>query len=149
MRLETYLSRAFPILCLLGALGPGLAVVKMLRARVLARTITQYGPLPEIPVTALDYITLLAAVVLLVAALLELTRLRLAAPLALTASVALWSYYIPGLWDQITGEMWFAMKLGRSLGVSWQMVLYEMLTMLCAGALTYIRFWPRSSLMPQ
>lgn len=144
MRLEPYFSRAFPVLCLLAALGPGLSVVKLLRARAVARTITQYGPLPEIHVPALDYITLSAAVVLLVAAIREVARLRLAAPIALTATVVLGSYFIPALWDEITGDMWFAMKLGRTLGVSWQMAVYQIATMVCAGVLTYIRFRQQS-----
>jgi hypothetical protein len=86
-----------------------------------------------------DYITLALAIVLLIAAVLQLVRLRFAAPLALVAVGGLWIYYIPAIWDDITGDMWFAMKLGRTSGITWQMLSYQIMAMLCAGILTYLR----------
>ena len=118
--------------------------MKLLRGRAVAKAITQYGPLPEIRIPVLVYIALSLAIILLVAALLELTRVPTAAPIAFLTTLALWAYYIPGLWDEITGKMWFAMKLGRTAGISWQMLVYQIAAMICTGVLTYVRFWPQS-----
>jgi hypothetical protein len=101
-------------------LAPGLQVVKLVHGRQAVKTIRQFGPLPDIRIPAVDYLTLTFAILPLVAAILELFRLRMAAPLALVAVAGLWIYYIPGIWDETTGNMWFAMKLGRTTGISWQ-----------------------------
>ena len=63
----------------------------------------------------------------------------MAAPLALVAVVGLWVYYIPGIWDEATGTMWFAMRLGRVTGITWQMLTYQTMAMVCAGIVTYLR----------
>jgi len=140
MRLDVYLARALPLLSVLAALGPGNGALKMILAPGLAKKITQYGPLPEIKVPLVDYVTLMLAIVLIIAAVLELCHVRLAAPIALASIVALWVYYIPAIWDEMTGSMYWAMKLGRSMGVTWQMLTYQTLSMVCATALTYLRF---------
>ena len=144
MRLEIYLGRALPVLCLLAALAVGLPVAGLLRGSIVAKNITQYGPLPEIRIPTLDYVALSLSIILLAACVLELMRFRVAAPVALAATLALWAWYIPTLWDQISGNMWFAMKLGRFLGVSWKMVVYQTGAMICAGVLTYMRFRPQA-----
>jgi len=144
VKLELYLHRLLPLVSVLAAIGPGLSVWRMIRASSVARTITQYGPLPEIRVPAIDYITLAIVIVLFVAALLEVIHVKAAAPIILVASVSLLVHYVPPIWDEITGTMWFAMKLGRSLGVTWQMLTWQALTMLSAGALTYLRFHRRA-----
>lgn len=143
MKVERYLHRLLPIVSVLAALGPGLSVWKMIRAPGIAKTITQYGPLPEIHVPVIDYVTFALVIMLFIAALLEAIRLRVSAPIILVITLGLWVHYVPSVWDEITGTMWFATKLGRSLGVSWQMLTYQMLTMLSAAALTYLRFYRR------
>jgi hypothetical protein len=112
----------------------------MFKARDLARTITQYGPLPQIHISFVDYLTLSLAIMLLVAVIMEIARLRLAAPVALTIITVLWLYYIPGIWEEVTGSVWFTTKLGRSTGITWQMLTYQILSMLCAAVLTVLRF---------
>ncbi len=141
MRLEIYLRRVLPVLSLLAALAVGLPVAGLLR--IVAKTITQYGPIPGIRIPTLDYIALSLSIILLAACVLELMRFRVAAPVALAATLALWAWYIPSLWDQISGNMWFAMNMGRVIGVSWQMVVYQTGATICAGVLTYLRFRPR------
>lgn len=140
MKVEIYLGRALPVLSVLAALGPGLEVLKLLRARELARTIAQYGPLPEIHIPLVDYVTLTLAILLLMAAVMEVCRLRLAAPIALALTTGLWLYYIPGIWDEVTGTYWFASQLGRSTGITWQKLTYQSTSMVCAGVLTALRF---------
>ena len=139
MKLEVYLGRALPVFGILAALGPGLQVVKLIRGREAVKAIRQFGPLPEIQIPAADYLTLTLATLLLIAAVLQLFRFRVAAPLALAASAGLWVYYIPGIWDEVTGSMWFAVKLGRTTGITWQMLTYQIAAMICAGILTYLR----------
>jgi hypothetical protein len=80
------------------------------------------------------------AIMLLVTVILEISRLRLAAPIALTIITALWLYYIPGIWEEVNGSIWFTTRLGRSTGITWQMLTYQILSMLCAAALTVLRF---------
>jgi hypothetical protein len=116
----------------------------LFRAREAVKDVTQFGPLPEIHVHVIDYVTLTAALVLLVGALLELIRLKYAAPLILAATVILWIHYLPWMWDSMTGTMWFATKLGRFSGISWQMMTYQTLALLNAGYLTYFRFYRHS-----
>ena len=140
VKLEIYLHRLLPIVSILAALGPGIGVWKLFRGRALVKTITQYGPLPEIHIPTIDYITLAIAIILFIAALLEAIRLRAAAPIILVTTVCLWIHYVPPIWDEITGTMWFATKWGRTLGVSWQMLTYQTLTTLSAAMLTYLRF---------
>jgi hypothetical protein len=140
VKLEVYLHRLLPVVSILAALGPGISVWKMIRAPDVAKTITQYGPLPEIHVPTIDYITLAIVIVLFTAALLEAIRVRAAAPIILVTSVFLWVHYIPPIWDEISGTMWFGIKLAQTLGVSWQMLTYQTLTMLSAAILTYLRF---------
>src|SRR6516225_8270229 len=65
---------------------------------------------PEIRVRILDYVTLILAILLLVGAVLQILRVRLAAPFVLPAVGGLWLYYIPAIWDEIPGTLWFAMK---------------------------------------
>lgn len=144
MKVELYLHRLLPIMSILAALGPGISVWKMIRAPDVAKTITQYGPLPEIHVPVIDYITFALVIVLFIAALLEAIRLRVAAPIILVTTLGLWVHYVPAVWDEITGTMWSATKLGRSLGVSWQMLTYQTLTMLSAAVLTYLRFYRKA-----
>ena len=60
--------------------------------------------------------------------------------MALAATVVLWAHYIPGIWYEITGSMWFAMRLGRTTGITWQMLSNQVLAMVCAGGLTHLRF---------
>jgi hypothetical protein len=145
MRAEVYLHRLLPIVSILAALGPGLQALKMFRARDLVRTITQYGPLPQIHIPFVDYLTLSLAIMLLVAVIMEIARLRLAAPIALTIITALWLYYIPGIWEEVTGNVWFTTRLGRSTGITWQMLTYQTLSMLCAAVLTVLRFRQQDS----
>src|SRR5262245_38303246 len=92
MRADVFLHRLLPIVSTLAALGPGLQALKMFKARDLARTITQYGPLPQIQIPFVDYLTLSLAIMLLVAVIMEIARLRLAAPIALTIITVLWLY---------------------------------------------------------
>lgn len=87
----------------------------------------------------IDYLTLMLAILLLIGAVLQILRVRFAAPLVFVAVVSLWLYYIPSIWDEITGTMWFTMKLGRTTGISWQMLTYQIMAMLCSGMLTYLR----------
>jgi hypothetical protein len=148
VKLELYLHRLLPIVTILAALGPGLSVWKLIRARTVAKTITQYGPLPEIHIQTIDYITLAIVIMLFIAALLEVIRLRAAAPIILVTTAGLWIHYVPPIWDEITGTMWFATKLGRSFGVSWQMLTYQTLAMLGAAVLTYLRFYRSGSRLP-
>ena len=140
MRAEVFLHRLLPIVSTLAALGPGLQAVKMFRARDFARTFTQYGPLPQIHISYVDYLTLSLAIMLSVAGIMEIARHRLAAPIVLTITTLLWLYYIPGIWEEVTGSVWFTTKLGRSTGITWQMLTYQILSMLCAAVLTILRF---------
>jgi hypothetical protein len=94
MRAEVFLHRLLPIVSTLAALGPGLQAVKMFRARDFARTFTQYGPLPQIHISFVDYLTLSLAIMLSVAGIMEIARHRLAAPIVLTITTLLWLYYI-------------------------------------------------------
>jgi hypothetical protein len=71
VKLELYLHRLLPIVPSWPRLAPGLSVWKLIRARAVAKTITEYGPLPEIHIPTIDYITLAIVIMLFIAALLE------------------------------------------------------------------------------
>lgn len=147
-RLQRYLGHALPILCLLAALGPGIRTAGWLRAREVVKTITKYGPLPEIDVFAFDYVVLELAFVLILAGILQVVRVRAAVPLAFAAVMAMWTYYVPYLCDTVTGGMELEFRIGRSHGVSWQMLLYQSLATACATALILVRS-PRHRLLPR
>jgi hypothetical protein len=87
--LERWLGRILPLFCLLAALGPGLSVYRLMQIREFAKTFTKYGPLPEVRASPLDYMTLAVAIILLVAGVLEVIRLRIAAAIALSCTVLL------------------------------------------------------------
>jgi hypothetical protein len=94
------------VFSLLAAFGPGLQVMGWFRARRLIRTITQYGPLPEIHIPLVDYIVLTSAIVLILAAILDIVGLKIAAPIILSGSIWLWILvYAPGVWELLTGDM--------------------------------------------
>jgi hypothetical protein len=120
-------------------------VVTLMVGREQVKKITQYGPLPEIRIPVVDYITLTLSVALLIAGVLQIAGLRVAAPAALVAATGLWLYYIPGIWDEITGDFWFTRLLGHSHGITGQMLTYQISTMIVAGILTYVRWRSRSA----
>lgn len=64
---EGYLRYLFLVFCLFAAIGPGREVVAHLRARAAAKTITQYGPLPEWPITWMDALLGVCSLMLLIA----------------------------------------------------------------------------------
>jgi hypothetical protein len=145
MTVERYLHRAAPIFFALAALGPGLQVVRLIQLRSFARTFNQYGRLPEIRIFALDWIVLILASVLLLAAILEMVRSRVAAPFALFASVLLWIYFGPALWAHIRSDGFFEPTPGRSTSLPWQQFVYEIGAMISALVLGYLRFRPSTS----
>jgi len=140
MKLEVYLHRVVPILAILAALGPSVTVGKLIKASEFTKTFTQYGPLPDVELLMIDYATIVFAAGLFVAAVLEAFRLRIAAPAVLVAVIVLWIHYVPSIADEITGTMWFATKLHRSIGLTWQSLTFQTATMLSSAVLTYLRF---------
>jgi hypothetical protein len=46
----------FMVLCVLAAMGPGRQVVRHFQARAAAKRITEFGPLPEWPITWVDWL---------------------------------------------------------------------------------------------
>jgi hypothetical protein len=87
----------FMVLCVLAAMGPGRQVVRHFQARAAAKRITEFGPLPEWPITWVDWLLGGCSATLLIAATMEFGRLRVSAPLALVATMVLWIYFGPGL----------------------------------------------------
>jgi len=140
MRLETYLRRTFIVVSILAALGPGIGVVGLMRARAFAKTFTRYGPLPEIPISWIDWMVLGSAIALLIAAILEVARFRGAAPLALVSTILLWIYFGPGLWAHLGGDVFFEPSPGHATSVPWQQFVYQIAATICTATLTYVRY---------
>lgn len=140
MKPKSWVRGSCVLFCVLAGGGPAWEVARVFQARELARTFTKYGPLPEIPITAFDYMTLVLALVLVGAACLEALGLRGAALVAFAATAGLWVYYGPGAWEKITGDMRFSVKLGHNIAVSWRMIAYQMAATISAGALSYMRW---------
>ena len=147
MNAELWLRRVFPYSCLLASVGPLVDVSKWIRARKTAVAFTGFGvgPLPEVPISVLDYLALGCALVLSVAAILAFLRRESSAPIALAATVGLWFYFIPGLWDQLSGEMRFATWMGKSVEKSWQMVVYQCAVTGCSVFLSHLWYRERKS----
>jgi hypothetical protein len=139
MQRVKWLRRAFPILCLFAAVGPAFNVIRLLRAREFAKTVTTYGPLPEIPVPALEYFLLGLSVLVLIAGLLELMKFRAAPRIALAGTVAMWFYFGPALWAHLKGDGFFEPGPGLATSVPWQQFAWLTAAMVCSAYLTWIR----------
>jgi hypothetical protein len=121
------------------AVATGLPVVRILRARQFARTFTRYGRLPEIPIALSQYIVLAAAIVLLLAGLFELIRIRAGAPLALAATASQRVLYGPALRAHLAGDGWFEPVAGSATRMPWQQLAWLIAAMLCAALLCFVR----------
>jgi hypothetical protein len=141
----SYLRYVFIVVCVFAAIGPGAQVVAHLRARATAKRITQFGPLPEWPITWMDTLLGVCSLLLLIAAAMELVHLRLAAPLAFLATLVLWIYFGPGLWAHASGSTFFEPTPGYATSIPWQQGVYQVGATVCAAALTYSRYWLRTA----
>lgn len=132
MKTHRVLVWLYKVSGLLAALGPGLHVVHLIRARDFTRTFRQYGPLPEIHILATDCVALASAILLLTVVLLDGFRPRPARRLAKVALGGLWLFYVPRIWDQVTGTDWFARVTNVFVGFPWQMLAYQTVATICA-----------------
>jgi hypothetical protein len=123
----------------LAAIPPAGQIVSLLFGGEAAKRITQYGPLPEIQILPIDYITLLLASVLIAAALSELFNWRYAAQSAFLASAGLMIYYVPATYELLTDSMFFTLKLGHTYSATPRMLVFEVLSLLVSGWLSYAR----------
>jgi hypothetical protein len=130
----------FLLSCLLAAVNPARFVLTTFRARANVKTITQFGPLPEVPVTWVDWLLGIGALTLLVAAAMELGRFRIAAPLALLATLAVWLHVGPGLWAHLSGAGYFEVA-GHQTSIPWQQAVYQIAATVFAAVMTYRRYW--------
>ena len=145
VKMAAYLRVVFIVACLLAAVGPGLNVLGLLRARERARTITEFGPLPEIQVPWTYWLVLGASAMLIVAIVLELAGWRPAAPLALAATLLLWRYFAPGVWAHVAGDGYFEVAPGVSTSIPAQQIVHQIVATLCAVGLTCVRVRQRGS----
>jgi hypothetical protein len=140
------------IFCVLAAVGPSRAVFAKIGARAAAKRMTEFGSFQEIPITWMDWLLGICSLILLVAAAMELVRRPEAAPLALLATIVLWTYFGPGIWAHVRAERFFAPAFfepipGRGYAASapWQQCVFQVGATLFAAYLTYIRYWARSA----
>ena len=134
-------GRGLALVYFLAASIAGSSVVRQMRANAKIETITEFGPLPDIYVPWIDYVTLCLSFALILAAILEIAGKRVAAPLALFASLGISVFfYFPELGSQLTGSPWFATVPGRSFGVTWQMFAFHFVSLAGAAFLTYHRY---------
>ena len=141
MAMEGQVRALFMVLCVLAAIGPGIAAIRLLRGRSFARTFTDYGPLPEIPFGWRHWVVLIAASLLIAAVLLEISRARDAPMLSLIPLGMLWLYIGPGVWERVVGDGTFEPAPGLRTMVTWQMMLYQVGASLCALWLVRLRYW--------
>lgn len=133
------MSRLFLVSCILAAVAPARQAIAKLQAQSAAQTITQFGPLPQIAITWMDWLLGICAVMLLIAGLMELLRPRYAPLVALLATTVLWIYFGPGLWAHIAGRGFFEPTSGYATSIPWQQFVYQVGTTVLAAALTYRR----------
>ena len=117
-----------------------MAIGNVLRAREVVKTVTQYGPLPEVRVSGFEWMVLALAITLVAAALLELFGFKVAAPLALGATLLLWIYFGLGLWAQLTSDGFVRVSGRRAHLIPWQQIIIQFVATLTAIALTYVRY---------
>jgi len=117
-----------------------MGAISIFLARQKIRTITQFGPLPEIRVSLFDCIVLLFAAILFTAGILAIVRWQYAAPLAFAATIGLLIHFVPAVWDQMTGSYFFGDLVGHTIGTTWQMLLYQVVAMVSSAVLTYRLF---------
>ena len=138
--MKRYMRGLFILFCSLAAIGPGLGFIRLVRAREFSKTFTKYGPLPEIHVTAFDWVLFVLAIILLFSVILELFRFRAAPPLALISTLLLWIYFGPGLWAHIAGNGFFEPTPSHSTSLPWQQIVYQIGATFCSTMLTYFRY---------
>lgn len=95
MRAQRYLEWALPPLGVLAALPPSGMFFGLICAREQIKTITQWGPLPEIPISLLHHLGFVPGMILIIAAIIGVFVAKRAAPLAFAAAGALWLFYLP------------------------------------------------------
>ena len=105
---DLFLERTVAVFSLLAAIRPGMGAISIFLARQKIRTITQFGPLPEIRVSLFDCLVLLFAAILFTAGILAIVRWQYAAPLAFAATIGLLIHFVPAVWDQMTGSYFSA-----------------------------------------
>jgi hypothetical protein len=110
------------------------------RARATARSFTQFGPLPEWPISWLDYAMLVAGCLLVVATALEAARVRSAQLVALAAVLVLWRFYGPGVWAHLRGDPFFEPVPGHGTSVPWQQAIFQIAATVFAVALAWRRY---------
>ena len=126
------------LLCFCTAFVTGLPVIQLFRVREFAKTFTKYGPLPPITIPAHRYVVLAAAAALLLAGILALCRVRMAAPIALGATLTQWIFYGPALRAYITGDGLFDPTPPVVMYVAPQRFAWLIATMSCALWMTIV-----------
>ena len=124
----------------LASIGPGMDVMGLLRAREVAKTLTAYGPLPELPIAAIDWLVLALALSLILAVVAEAMHIRGAAWVGLASVLSLWIYFGPGLWAHLAGDGFFEPAPGHSTSIPWQRFVYQIAATVSAVALVCVRW---------
>ena len=140
---EVHIRRVAMVSWVLASVGPLMWAIRSFQASARARSLTQFGPLPEWPITWIDWVMLASGLLLIVATVLEAVRVRMAVLVSLVAVLALWRFYGPGVWSHITGETFFEPVPGHATVVPWQQVVYQVAATGSALALAWLRRRPR------
>ena len=134
------LRLTFIITCGLTGISPINGTMTSFQMRTRAKELSsEFGPLPEIPITALDWLFLGLGVAIVAASFLEVVRWRFAAPLGLLSATLLWVYFGPGVWAYLADDGFFSPSGAYSTMLRLPEIGCQCAATISAAALTGIR----------